>query len=152
MNGYLVDTNVVSELVKSQPEMRVIAFLSDNPDLWLSVVTLHEMRFGLHLMPRGRRREDLSFALSAFVAEHDDRILPVNREDAAEAAILRANCRRSGRTLNFADALIAGTAKANDLILATRNVSDFERLGVEIINPWIYRCPPSPKRMLKPPR
>ena len=110
MSGFLLDTNVVSEIVSPAPEPRVIAFLTDHPDLWLSTIVLHEMSFGLDLLPLGRRRDRLSSALSALVAEYGDRILPVGRSEAEQAATLRAKARRSGRVLHLGDALIAGTA------------------------------------------
>lgn len=139
MRGFLLDTNIVSELVKVVPEQRVIRFLMDKPDLWLSTIVLHEMDFGLNLLPPGHRRDNLSAALSGFVSEYDNRILPIGRPEAQQAAMLRGQARRSGRVLHLADALIAGTAKAHDLSVATRNTRDFEGLDVEAINPWDSR-------------
>ncbi len=136
MRGFLLDTNVVSELVKADPEQRVIKFLIDKPDLWLSTIVLHEMDFGLNLLPPGHRRDNLSAALSGFVSKYDNRILPLDRPEAQQAAMLRGQARRFGRVLHLADALIAGTAKAHDLSVATRNIRDFEGLDVETINPW----------------
>lgn len=139
MKGFLLDTNVVSELVKAVPEQRVIMFLMDNPDLWLSTIVLHEMDFGLNLLPPGNRRDNLSAALSGFVSKYDNRILQIDRPEAQQAAMLRGQARRFGRVLHLADALIAGTAKAHDLAVATRNAVDFEGLDVEAINPWESR-------------
>ena len=136
MSGFLLDTNVVSELVKPAPEPRVIAFLTSQTDLWLSTIVLHELDFGLNLLPRGRRRDRLSSVLSTFLSEYSDQIIPVDRREAEQAAAMRAQARRLGRVLYLADALIAGTAKAHDLSLATRNVMDFNDLGVEVTNPW----------------
>ena len=136
MSGFLLDTNVVSELVKPAPEPSVIAFLTSQTDLWLSTIVLHELDFGLNLLPRGRRRDRLSSVLSTFLSEYSDQIIPVDRREAEQAAAMRAQARRLGRVLYLADALIAGTAKAHDLSLATRNVMDFNDLGVEVTNPW----------------
>ena len=136
MSGFLLDTNVVSELVKPSPEPRVIAFLNSQSDLWLSTIVLHELDFGLNLLPHGRRRERLGSALSSLIAEYGDRALPVGRLEAEQAAVMRAQAQLSGRLLYLADALIAGTAKAHGLWLATRNVTDFAGLDVEITNPW----------------
>ena len=136
MRGFLLDTNVVSELVKAVPEQRVIMFLLDMPDLWLSTIVLHEMDFGLNLLPPGHRRDSLRTALSGFVSQYDNRILSVGRSEAQRAALLRGQARRFGRVLHLADALIAGTAKVHDLSVATRNTRDFEGLDVEAINPW----------------
>ncbi|MCY3727488.1 MAG: hypothetical protein OXF97_00630, partial [Nitrospira sp.] len=77
MRGFLLDTNVISELVKAVPEQRVIMFLIDKPDLWLSTIVLHEMDFGLNLLPPGHRRDRLSTVLSGFVSKYDNRIVPV---------------------------------------------------------------------------
>ena len=136
MSGFLLDTNVVSELVKPAPEPRVIVFLTSQTDLWLSTIVLHELDFGLNLLPRGRRRDRLSSVLSTFLSEYSDQIIPVDRREAEQAAAMRAQARRLGRVLYLADALIAGTAKVHDLSLATRNVMDFNDLGVEVTNPW----------------
>ena len=136
MTGVLLDTNVVSELTRETPDSRVIAFLAGHDDLWLSAVVLHELDFGVGLLPLGRRRDDISAALSAFVTEYEDRILPVGRSEARQAAALRARAHRSGRVLDLGDALIAGTASANDLSVATRNVRDFDGLGLDVIDPW----------------
>ena len=136
MTGFLVDTNVVSELTRDRPEPRVVAFLSEQPDLWLSTLVLHELEHGLELLPPGARRDGLGEVLTAFVAEYEDRVLPLDRMAAAWAARIRARAQRSGRVVDLGDALIAGTARAHDLSIATRNVRDFEGMEVEVTNPW----------------
>ena len=136
MNGFLLDTNVISGILRPVPAARVVEFLTDQPDLWLSTIVLHELDFGLDMLPQGRRRDRLGAVWSEFVATYEDRILPIWREEAAQAALFRTQCHRSGRVLHLADALIAGTAKANDLHVATRNVTDFEGLDLGVTNPW----------------
>ena len=136
MSGYLIDTNVVSELTKASPDSGVIAFLSEQDDLWLASVVLHELEFGLQSLPQGRRCDDLRQVLSDFITEFDDRILPLERIEAEWAARLRAEAHLSGRVLHLGDALIAGTAKAHGLSVATRNVKDFDGLDVNVANPW----------------
>ena len=136
MSGFLLDTNVVSELVKPAPEPRVIVFLTSQTDLWLSTIVLHELDFGLNLLPRGRRRDRLASVLSMFLSEYSDQIIPVDRREAEQAAVMRAQARSLGRVLYLADALIAGTAKVHDLSLATRNVMDFNDLDIGVTNPW----------------
>ena len=136
MSGYLIDTNVVSELTKASPDSGVIAFLSEQDDLWLASVVLHELEFGLQSLPQGRRRDDLRQVLSDFITEFDDRILPLERIEAEWAARLRAEAHLSGRVLHLGNALIAGTAKAHGLSVATRNVKDFDGLDVNVANPW----------------
>ena len=106
------------------------------PELWVSCIVVHELELGLRLLPPGRRREGLQAVVAKFVAEYADCILPLDRREAEAAAALRAHAQRSGRVLRLGDALIAGTAKAHDLALATRNVTDFDGLDVDVANPW----------------
>ena len=136
MSGLLLDTNVISEVVKPDPESRVVSFLASQQDLWLSVVVIHEAHYGMQLLPTSRRRDSLASRLSEMIDTYIDRILPVTSLVAELAAQLRVEARQSGRKLTLADALIAGTAMANDLGVATRNVRDFDGLGVEVVNPW----------------
>ena len=137
MNGFLLDTNVISELTKDAPHPRVTAFLAAQEELWLSAIVLHELDFGIDLLPLGRRRDRISSALAGFVAEYADRVLPVGRPEAVQAAALRARAHRSGRVLDLGDALIGGTAMANRLSVATRNLGDFAGLGLDVVNPWV---------------
>ena len=136
MSGFLLDTNVVSELTKDAPNPRVVAFLTEQDDLWLSALVLHELEFGLQLLPPGQRRDGLQSVLSEFIAAYEDRILPLERTGAERAAQFRAQAHRSGRVLDLGDALIAGTAKIHGLSVATRNAGDFADLDVDVINPW----------------
>lgn len=136
MNGYLLDTNVVSELTNDVPHPAVVSFLAEHNELWLASVVVHELEYGLQLLPQGRRRNRLYSSHLEIVARYYDRILPLDRTSAEWAASLRAQAQRSGRTLDLGDALIAGIAKANDLTIATRNVRDFDGLGIPIVNPW----------------
>ena len=136
MTGFLLDTNVVSELTKESPDPGVTAFLSKQDDLWLSPVVLHELEFGLQLLPQGHRRDGLRQALLKFIEGYEDQVLPVKRKEAEWAARLRAQAHLSGRVLHLGDALIAGTAKAHHLSIATRNIGDFDGLDVDVINPW----------------
>lgn len=137
MTGFLLDTNVVSEAIKPVPDRRVTEFLYHRHDrLWLSVIVLHEMEYGVHLLPRGRRRLAVATLIAGIVTNYGDRILPVNRAAAVRAARLRARARRAGRPGQTADALIAGTAAANDLVVATRDTGDFAPFDVDVLNPW----------------
>ena len=136
MNGVLVDTNVVSELVAPDPDANVVAFLNGLPVLWLSAVVVHELQFGLHQLPLGYRRSRLDSVLMAFVDSFADRILPVGRREAEQAAALRGQARQKGRTIHLADGLIMGTALVHGLDIATRNVVDFAGHGIGVVNPW----------------
>ena len=136
MIGCLLDTNVVSETIRSNPHSRVAAFLTERDDLWLSSIVIHELEYGVRRLLQGRRRAGLQADLLRFTTEYEDRILPLDRTGAEWAAQFRVRAQHSGLTLNLGDALIAGTAKAHDLAVATRNVREFEGLGVDVVNPW----------------
>ena len=136
MTGFLLDTNVVSEMTRSRPSPLVVAFLDRTSELWLASLVVHELEFGLRLLPPGQRRDRLRMDLSRFLGSYADRILPIDENGAVGAARLRASAVISGRPPDLIDMLIAGTAKAHGLTVATRNVRDFEGLGVEVVNPW----------------
>ena len=135
MNGILLDTNVVSETARPEPDANVVAFLTSQPNLWLSVIALHELEYGIGLMAPGRRRDAIASALRS-LASSVRRIVPVGPAEAEHAAELRAQARRAGRTLDLGDALIAATAGVRRLALATRNVADFEGLDLRLVDPW----------------
>lgn len=139
MTGVLLDTDVISELTRPKPAPPVIAFLAAQEDLWLSTLVLHELEFGMLLLPSGGRRDALRGILSEFVRRYEDRVIAVDAESATWAARFRVDARRGGRTLDLGDALIAGTAKAHGLAVATRNVLDFRGLDLVVANPWDYR-------------
>ena len=138
MSAYALDTNVVSETTRELPDRRVIEFLDRPLNVWLPSVVIHELEFGLQLLPQGRRRERLIAAHQRILETYGERILPLDRSGAEWAAVFRADARRAGRVLDLGDALVAGTARANDLAVATRNVRDFQGLGVEVVNPWEF--------------
>ena len=134
---YLIDTNVISEVTKKAPDASVLTFLSTEADLWVPSMALHEMAFGIRRLSGGPKRTRLERAIALFTAEFDDRIVPLHREAAEHAAEFRAQAEHRKFELSLSDALIAGTAAAHGLILATRNVKDFERLDLDILNPWL---------------
>ncbi|MCY4575691.1 MAG: type II toxin-antitoxin system VapC family toxin [Chloroflexi bacterium] len=136
MTAYLPDTNVFSELLKTRPEPNVLQFFADNSDLWLSVVVRHEMQYGVERMDPGQRRDDLQSDMTQLFAEYEERYLPFDRTCADWAARYRAINHRQGRATGWGDALIAGTARTHGLTVATRNMRDFEVIGVDAINPW----------------
>ena len=136
MTGYLLDTNVISELTRNIPDPRVVDFLAERDDVWVSSVLIHEVEYGLRLLPQGIRRNRLSTMQAAILSGYAHHILPLDRTGAEWAAEFRANARRSGYTIDVGDALIAGIARANTLTVATRNVADFRPFNVAVINPW----------------
>ena len=136
MSGYLLDTNVVSELTKESPNPAVIEYMNTQGGLLLSAIVVEELELGVQLLPEGRRRDRLAKWLASLLSDFEGRISPIGRREAEWAAVLQARVYRSGRELELGDALIAGTAMANDMAIVTRNVRDFRGLGVEVVNPW----------------
>ena len=136
MTGYLLDTNVISELTRDIPDSRVVDFLAERDDVWVSSVLIHEVEYGVRLLPQGIRRNRLSTMQAAILSAYAHRVLPLDRAGAEWAAEFRVNARRSGRTVDLGDALIAGIARANALTVATRNVADFQPFNVEVFSPW----------------
>lgn len=134
--AYLLDTNILSELGKPQPDPKVIQFVAQQEQAWLSIITMHELEYGLSLLPEGNRRSQLAETIQLLLNQYAAFVLPVQQEEAKQAARLRAAVKQQGRVLHLADALIAGTALAHDLPIATRNVKDFEGLGIELLNPF----------------
>ena len=136
MTGYLLDTNVISELTRDIPDSRVIDFLAERDDVWVSSILIHGVEYGVRLLPQGTRRNRLSTMQAAILSGYAHHVLPLDRAGAEWAAEFRANARRSGHTVDMADALVAGIARAHDLAVATRNAADFERLDIDVFNPW----------------
>ena len=139
MSGFLLDTNVISEMTQEVPHPGVIAFLAEQDDLWLPSLVVHELEYGIQLLPQGRRHDHLQALLTSLISTYADRILPLDRSAAESAARLRAQARRMGRPLDLGDALIAGTAQSNALTIATRNVRDFDYVEVAVICPWDFQ-------------
>ena len=139
MNGFLLDTNIPSELTRMRPEPRVIDWLNsaDKDALYLSVITLGEIRKGFTLLRDSNRRSELEKWLERDVRQwFGPRILPVNDAVAERWGVLDGERQWQGMPLNTADGLIAATALEYDLNLVTRNGKDFSGLGVTIVNPW----------------
>ncbi|TNC63111.1 type II toxin-antitoxin system VapC family toxin [Rubellimicrobium roseum] len=136
----VLDTNVVSEPMRPVPDERVLRWLAaqDASTLFLTAVTEAELRTGLALLPTGKRREGLTLALEAVLAEDfAGRVLPFEGGAAARAyAAIQAERREAGRPIAMADAMIAAIARSRGMQVATRNTGDFEETGVELVNPW----------------
>ena len=139
MSGYLLDTNVPSEFSRDRPEPRVVQWLKAQPvtTLFLSAVTIGEIRKGLVVLPQSRRRSDLEMWFQTdLLVWFRNRILPVTHAVADRWGVLDGQCQLGGTPLNTADGMIAATAIEHSLTLVTRNVKDFAGLGVVIFNPW----------------
>ncbi len=134
-----LDTNVVSELMRESPEPAVARWVSGHPveDLFLSAVSEAELRFGAAILPMGRRREMLLLRIEAMLSDaFEDRVLPFDSDAARIYGHLVAARRSAGRPVASADCQIAAIAAARRMRIATRNVRDFEDMGVEIVDPW----------------
>jgi len=137
--GFLLDTNVISEAVRAEPDSSVSTWMDeiDEDLMYLSVLTLGEIRQGIARLAQGTRRLRLERWLDVEVrARFSGRILPINEEIAERWGSLMTEARRVGKSLGVVDGLLAATALEHGLTLATRNIKDFARLGVSLSNPW----------------
>ena len=140
--NFLLDTNVVSEWTKPRPDSGVVAWLAeaDEDRVFISVMTLAELRYGVERMPTGARRNRLDTWVSEQLpARFEARVLPIDAETADTWGHVMARGRTGGRPVGTMDAFIAATAERHHLTLVTRDVSDFDVLGIRVINPWSKR-------------
>ncbi|MBV9507693.1 MAG: type II toxin-antitoxin system VapC family toxin [Acidobacteriia bacterium] len=139
MSGFLFDTNVVSETSRLRPEPRVTDWVARQPNeaLFLSVLTIGELRRGFITAPDPQRRDRLERWLETDVLQwFEGRILPVTREIADRWGVIDGTCQLRGTKANTVDGLIAATALEHGLTVVTRNVKDFALFGVPFLNPW----------------
>lgn len=136
----LLDTNVLSEPLRQAPEARVIAWIDAQPmeTLFLSAITVAELRSGVALLPAGKRRTGLQENLEKRVLPlFAGRVLPFDLGCTQTYAVLMAKARAAGLAVATADGYIAAIASANGLAVATRDTGPFEAAGVAVINPWL---------------
>lgn len=135
----LLDTNIVSALMRDEPDRAIIGWLDSMPSgsIWISTITAFEIRFGIALLAESRRRRLLEEAFDMVMASDlEGRILPFDEGAADAAARLAARRRQQGKPIEIRDVQIAGIALARKTMLATRNVRHFEDTGVNLVNPW----------------
>ena len=135
----LLDTNVVSELLRPSPNSAVEGWVArrEAADLLFSAVGEAELRYGVALLPAGRRRDALASAVEAILREDfEDRVLPFDSRAAREYAEIAASRRTAGRPVAPADCQIAAIARSRDLTIATRNVRDFADMELGLVDPW----------------
>jgi predicted nucleic acid-binding protein len=135
----VLDTNVLSEFMRVEPENRVLAWVDALPatDLAVSAVTVAEILHGIARLPSGKRKQKLeAHAMAMLEEDFAGRILPFDAHAAVEYATLVAECEAKGRAAAMADAQIAAICRAHGAPIATRNVKDFELCEIEVINPW----------------
>ena len=135
----ILDTNVVSELMLPKPAAKVVEWVSgqEAPTLYFTTVSEAELRYGVAILPVGRRRARLLAEIEGMLREDfAGRVLPFDREAALAYAEIAAARRFSGHPINHAGCQIAARARSNGAAVATRNVRDFEGCGTDVINPW----------------
>lgn len=135
----ILDTNVVSELLRASPAPAVEAWLAqqDSASVYLTAISAAELRYGVAIMANGKRREMLAEAVDGILGEDFlNRILPFDSAAGVKYASIGAERRAAGRPISQFDCQIAAIARAHGAVMATRNVGDFEGCGVELIDPW----------------
>ena len=139
MSGFLLDTNVISEVVRPRADRRVLQWMetADEERLFLSVLTVGEIRKGIALLTNSKRRTQLETWLEVDLRERfSHRILPVDQDVADRWGLLAATAQRRGKPLPVIDALLAATALQHNLTVVSRNAVDFGDTPVQVLNPW----------------
>ena len=140
---FVLDTNVISELMLPMPDTAVTAWTERQTADTLFTTAVHEaeLRHGVEILPTGRRRDALKAGVEKMLTEGSaDRILPFGSESARAYAIAAAARRGVGLPISQADCQIAAIASAHGMAVATRNVPDFAKTGIEVINPWKHNA------------
>jgi toxin FitB len=134
----VLDTNVVSELMRPEPAPQVATWVRsrDRRELFTSSITLAEIRYGIGRLPDGRRKQVLLDAADDVFRAFSDQILPVDAMAAEHYATIASARERSGKQISGFDVLIAAICRARGAALATRNVPDFDGTGIDLIDPW----------------
>jgi len=135
---YLLDTCVISELIKPSPHKEVIKWIESKPShsLFLSVITIGEIRKGLSKLPASSKKEKLTNWLNMLINEYNDRILNIDLTVAENWGDLPGKTEKAGTPIPAIDSLIAAITYTNNMTLVTRNENDFTQVNIPIINPW----------------
>jgi toxin FitB len=140
VTGWLLDTNVLSELRRPRPEKKVLAFIAAQPLdlLYISTVTLSEIRFGIELLPDAARRSDLSNWLTHKVRPmFERRVLPISEDVMFKWRLLVEEGRKAGHTFSQPDLIIAATGQHHGLTVVSRDTSEFVKARAPVLNPWV---------------
>jgi predicted nucleic acid-binding protein len=134
----ILDTNVVSEFMMRSPNTKVVGWLDRQPrlSLWTTAITIFEIRLGLQMMPRSKRRDVLNQRFDDVLARINEQIVPFDTEAAQESASLTASRKMQGRPRDLRDTMIAGIVLARRASLATRNAAHFDDISAPLIDPW----------------
>lgn len=138
MSRVLLDTNVLSELVRARPQPQVVAFVRAQSDPLISALTIHEIAYGAERAPDPARRAKLLAWVAQIRRQFAGRIVAIDADIAEQAGRLRAAAAAQGASTDPVDALIAACAVARAASVATRNTRDFEAYGVGLIDPWSH--------------
>ena len=136
----VLDTNVLSELLRPEPERRVMAWLDEQSraSVFTSAVTQGEILYGIRLLPEGQRRKKLwDAAVAIFTEDFSGRVLSFDGDAADNYAEIGASRRAAGRPISQFDAVIASITRSHGATLATRNTKDFDGCGIQVVNPWV---------------
>jgi len=134
----ILDTNVLSALMRATPERKVVAWLDQQPrtSVWTTSVTVLEVRFGLQMLAVGKKRSRLVQAFEEVLDKIEQRVAAFDALAAQQAGDLMAARQRKGRPVDLRDTMIAGIALAHHATLATRNTAHFDDLSIPLVNPW----------------
>ena len=139
---FVLDTNVISELMRAAPDRRVARWIGTRPSssLFTTSISVAEVLYGVAILPAGKRQKAIAAAAEQMFAEDfEARVLPFDSNAAATFARIAAERRRKGRPIAQADAQIAAIVASRGATLATRNVADFDDTGLAIVDPWTGR-------------
>ena len=132
----VIDTNIISEMMRNEPDPDVIAWAASAGRLHTTAITLAEVEYGLARLPEGRRRYQLTAIAAGVFADFDDVVLPFDSPAARRYGTIVAGREKLGRPIANLDAQIAAICASREAALATRNTADFDATGVTVINPW----------------
>jgi toxin FitB len=138
----ILDTNVLSELMREKPELKIVNWVDQQPrsSIWITSITYVEIVLGIETMSAGKRQARLKKSLGELIGsllEH--RVVPFDTAAAQETALVIAICKRRGIAVDLRDSMIAGIVSSNRATLATRNIRHFEDLAIKVVNPWQMR-------------
>ena len=136
--NYLLDTCVISEIVKPAPSSRVIMWINSIPSerLFLCSITIGEIRKGLTKLPESKKKERLTDWLNTLLENYKDRIYPIDVTVAENWGVMQGKAENEGMPMSSIDSLIAATSRTHNLVLVTRNEKDFQISKLPVINPW----------------
>lgn len=132
----IIDTNVVSEMMRTRPDPKVLGWTSTAGRLHTTAITLAEVEYGIARLPGGRRRDQLTATAATVFADFDELIVPFDARAARRYGGIAAAREKAGRPISAADAQIAAICASREARLATRNADDFDATGISLINPW----------------